>query len=572
MLPCATNRGNCFTRYISIVKDSKCSTLVLRKPPGYWNKLENVQSFLNGLNVKTIREWDAITAQIIREKGGSRLLKKYSLYEIKCLGNINGKNQYFPLEYWNKKENILVFLNEIKDKLKLNTINDWNLITRKEICEFGGEKILKKYSMRELKSFAFPEGEYIFYNEPNQKQPGYWNKKENIQNFLSKLKEKLNLNTIDDWNLLNSNQIKENGGSRLLKIYSLYEIKCFGFPEGKLHFLHESNQKQPGYWDKKENIQNFLSKLKEKLNLQTIDDWNLLNSNQIKENGGDFLLNLYSLYDLKCFGCPEGKNIFKKPIKYKYWNNQENVQNFLEKLKKKLNLQSPNDWNGISIQNIKENGGIGLLNHFSLYDLKCFACPEGKEIFSYHPNKRKSSEYWENEENVQNFLCKLKEKFNLQTMDDWNRISIPQIQSIGGSGLLLKYSKDELINKQFENYSGQILKFKSNRASQRWLFLQIKKLFPGEEIIEDYFHSELSRKTGYPVQFDVFLLSRNIAFEYHGKQHYEDVPAFSQFEMRKYRDSEKEKICADFGIQLIIIPYWWDNNIESLKISINDHK
>ena len=104
------------------------------------------------------------------------------------------------------------------------------------------------------------------------------------------------------------------------------------------------------------------------------------------------------------------------------------------------------------------------------------------------------------------------------------------------------------------------------RSSQRWLFLQVKKLYPHEEIVEDYFHPEISRISGANVQFDIFMIERNIAIEYHGKQHYEDIPSrFSPVETYKHRDVEKQKLCSEHGIQLIVIPYWWDNKLDSLK-------
>ena len=50
------------------------------------------------------------------------------------------------------------------------------------------------------------------------------------------------------------------------------------------------------------------------------------------------------------------------------------------------------------------------------------------------------------------------------------------------------------------------------------------------------------------------------------KQHYEDIPqAFSNVETYQYRDLEKEKLCKEHEILLIVIPYWWDNKLDSLK-------
>ena len=50
-------------------------------------------------------------------------------------------------------------------------------------------------------------------------------------------------------------------------------------------------------------------------------------------------------------------------------------------MKQNLFLNTINDWNSITVNQIKENGGNGLLQKYSLYELKCFACPEGKFVF-----------------------------------------------------------------------------------------------------------------------------------------------------------------------------------------------
>ena len=45
------------------------------------------------------------------------------------------------------------------------------------------------------------------------------------------------------------------------------------------------------------------------------------------------------------------------------------------------------------------------------------------------------------------------------------------------------------------------------------------------------------------------MIERNIAIEYHGKQHYEDIPqAFNSVETYQHRDIEKEKLCKEHGI------------------------
>ena len=539
---------------------------------GYWENSVNIDNFLSKIkekyNLNTPEDWNSITNKHIQSNGGSSLLQKYSMFEIKCMACPEGKSIFTnPPQspgYWESTENILKYLSKIKEKYNLNTPEEWNSITQKHIQSNGGGTLLKKYSLYEIKCMACPEGKSIF-NNPKQSS-GYWDNQENIDKFLTTIKEKYNLITPEDWNLITQKHIQSNGGRGLLSKYSMFELKSMACPEGKSTFTNQS----PGYWESTEKILKYLSKIKEKYNLNTPDDWNSITQKHIQSNGGSTLLKKYSIFEIKCMACPEGKSIFNNPNQSSgYWDNQENIDNFLSKLKQKYKLNTIEDWNSITIKQIQSNGGSSLLPKYSMFEIKCMACPEGKSSFN---NPNQSSEYWENQENIDTFISKIKEKYNLRSPEDWKRFSKNQVIQEGGNGLLTSkmYSKIKIKfeNEVFISFSKLISGTRKGqkRSSQRWLFLQIKKLFPHEEIVEDYFHPEISRISGANVQFDIFMIERNIAIEYHGKQHYEDIPsAFSPAETYKQRDLEKQKLCSEHGIQLIVIPYWWDNKLDSLK-------
>ena len=528
---------------------------------------ESVQNFLALLqqkyNLNSPEDWNSITWKHIQSNGGSRLSSKYSIFELKCMACPEGKSIFNnPPGYWENQENIEKFLSKIKKNYNLNTPEDWNSITKKLIQSNGGSTLLKKYTIFEIKCMACPEGKSIFNKPPLAL--GYWENQENIEKFLLDIKEKYNLNTTEDWNLITKRHIQANGGSRLMLKYSIFDLKCMACPEGKSIFNNPPQLTR--YWDQ-ENIDKFLTKIKEKYNLNSPEDWNSITHKQIQSNGGSTLLSKYSMYDIKCMACPEGKLMFNNPTGY--WENQENIFQFLLEIKEKYNLNSPEDWNLIKRKHIQFNGGRTLLKKYSMFEIKCMACPEGKSTFNNPPQ---APGYWEKQENIDNFLSKIKEKYNLNTPEDWKRFSKNQIIQEGGSGLLsdklqvkVKFETNkatEFIPLSTLLLSGSVQK----RSSQRWLFLQVQKLFPHEEIVEDYFHSEISRISGANVQFDVFMIERNIAIEYHGQHHYEDIPsAFGLGETYKYRDSEKQRLCSEHGIQLIVIPYWWDNKIDSLK-------
>ena len=532
----------------------------------YWENEDNVIQFLEELreqlNLKTSEDWNSITTKIIKNFGGNNLLKKYSLFDLKLMGCPEGKSKLSlpnkPIGYWENEENVLNFINQIKEKFNFETEQDWNSLTYKLIKSNGGSTLLRNYSILELKKLGFPNGNF----SKTIKKIG---KFDDILDFLSYFKQKMNLKTFEDWDSITPKQIKSFGGKHFLNSFSLFDIKCLGFPESKSLFM--SSIKPIGYWDNEDNVKFFLTTLGEKLNLVTADDWNSITVKDIKSNGGTTLLRLYSIYTLKCLGSNYSiHNDLNPRYPAGYWNKDENVLKLLMEIKEKLNFKTPGDWNKLSVQTLLLFGGTStLLRTYSLYQLKCMAFPSGKDIF----DSNKSSEYWEDHNNVQNFLDLLQNTYDLKSEEDWTRLSHQQVLAVGGRGLIKKISLKGIIQRKFPNAKVK-KKSLNKRSSQRWLFLQVQKLFPGEEIIEDYYHSEISRHAGSAIQFDIFLINKSIAIEYNGKQHYEDIPkGFSPLELFKYRDQEKEKICNKFGIRLVIIPYWWDNKLESLRVTLN---
>ena len=531
----------------------------------YWDNKENVniliQKLRTELNLISPKDWNNLTKKQIRTTLGGSLSEKYSIYEIKCMGCPEGKLlfkqpiSYKPQGYWENIDNVKIFLNELKEKMNLNSINDWNKVSAKNILKYGGGSLLEKYSLFDLKLLGCPEGKLIY--KKTNKPVGFWDKKENIEDFIKELRDTYGLKTPKDWNSILRKQIISLGGNGLLNKLSLYQIKILGCPEGKLIYNQPIPSKPVGFWNNQQNVENFLNDIKQKLDLKTIEDWNSVTAKQIHSYGGGSLFVKYSMYDLKCMACPEGKDFFDNPKKPGYWNKVENVYKFLELLRHKLQLKTPEDWNLLHGNDLILLGGSRLLKKYSMYELKCMACPEGNLLFK-QPEKRKLPGFWKNPENVQSSLDMVANELNLNSNEDWERTSKAQIFSVVGSGLN-KANVPQISNKKF-----------IGRSSQRWLFLQVQKIFPGEEIVEDYFHSAISRKTGSPVQFDIFIVKKDIAFEYHGLQHYEDIAGtgFGPLEMYQSRDREKEILCSQFGVQLIVIPYWWDNTLESLKATL----
>ena len=195
---------------------------------------------------------------------------------------------------------------------------------------------------------------------------------------------------------------------------------------------------------------------------------------------------------------------------------------------------------------------------------------EDNKLIEKKEKEKSNKIIWSLEGQVKNFVNKLKTEFNVTKKNDWYRISQSQIEEMGGGGLqahggLLYALKVAFPNEKWNEYH---MKNRSKKSSQRWLIICVQKLLLKYKILEDYENSNLIHKTGWNVQFDVFLPDLNLAIEYNGQHHYEELPTFGPFELMKDRDEEKKRICKENNIILVPIPYWWNRSYQSFEQTI----
>jgi len=148
--------------------------------------------------------------------------------------------------------------------------------------------------------------------------------------------------------------------------------------------------------------------------------------------------------------------------------------------------------------------------------------------------------------------------------------------------LLRDNQKRQIIGNEFIDSVENILREAENilrenhglpRIGEGWLsemtlLRLIESIFPDAQ-----HHFSPSRLT--PQHLDIFVPSKNLAFEYQGKQHYEVVDFFggeASFEKRKHLDDLKMKKCK--SNEVILIHWRYDEPItkELLDIKLNDIK
>ncbi len=96
----------------------------------------------------------------------------------------------------------------------------------------------------------------------------------------------------------------------------------------------------------------------------------------------------------------------------------------------------------------------------------------------------------------------------------------------------------------------------------------------GEKCIADYLKEHniqyeqekrfIDCKDKKPLPFDFYLPQYNKCIEYDGSQHYQPHFGKKNFEQCKKHDQIKDQYCINKGIELIRIPYWNKENIETI--------
>lgn len=109
----------------------------------------------------------------------------------------------------------------------------------------------------------------------------------------------------------------------------------------------------------------------------------------------------------------------------------------------------------------------------------------------------------------------------MQTIEDWNRVTVFDIKKLGGATLLNQYSLSDILRKKFPEYSWDTFKSKNEVAkSHLTIFNYIKEFFPNAgDIFVDYHHPQLQFSNSQAnMQFDIFIPSLNFAFEFQGNE------------------------------------------------------
>ena len=521
------------------------------------------------LNLQSLNDWLKYSQGIIIKYGGKILINKYYAKSMsKLLANI------YPTHPWpfiNQKlkinrfsmENQQKYMENLFYQLKFQRMDDWLSIYPNNFIKYKGKWIIDYYEndMQKLLTSIYPNYCWKF---ENLKIMGKFRSIEYQSSFMDHLFRKFKLKSLDDWINIKKRKIFNSGGKSLINYYyndDYQRLLSTIYPNFPWNFDLK--------FDVKIDLNNlddqrlFMNKLYDSLRLNSLDDFLRVRKILIKENGGTKLLSFYS-YDMK--------KLLSSIYPFHPWKFQElemgireslqsfdNQKLFMEKLFCKLKLKKTNDWLRVTRTQLIHFGARKLLEIYS-YDMK-------KLLLTIYPDhhwefallKYQGPDQFNDITQIKRTKIKfLLEKYYIQSKEDWYRLSLRTGDIKVFTLLKSTYPYDNWDKEKFSN--------RNKKTTQRILFLLLKRIYYTYAVYENFRHPLIL--CDYTLELDVFIPALNLAFEYQGQQHYDDIPhVFGSIELNKIRDQLKEELAKKININTVHIPYWWDRSYSSLLSS-----
>ena len=535
----------------------------------YFKSIENQRLFMGKLyrklKLKKISDFKKISKRKFQINGGQSLYETYYRGDLlSLLSSIYPNYPWYIIE--DEIENIIFNVKDIKVQqnfmenlfyqFKLIDLGDWIYFSQYNIKLYGGKNLLEEYdyNMKILLITIYPNYPWPFLKTKNISMKNFFKSIDNQRQFMSKLYKKFRLKSLEDWKKIKKKDIILAGGKSIVSIYkfSYPNLLISIYPNYPWIFEPPKIQNVVKYFQSFENQQEYMEQLFITLNLKTLDDWLNISNEIIKKNRGMQLLRIYkrmkillrTIYPNYPWKLTFLANKLKKTNQTIILNHRRIIDNLFIKFK----FNELSDWLRIKRNIIWNDGGGRILKRYNK-DLKLI-------LLTFYPNYP-----WDFINNHGSIKIKIKQwiiNYLITKKSDWYRI--PELHTKVYSRLKQFYHDERWEKNLF---------FSRKKLAQRVLFINTQKIYPTLLIIEDYFHPKLICDNN--LQLDIFIPALQLALEYQGEQHYDDLPAAfggNTIDLSIERDELKENLARENSINIIYIPYWWDKSLSSLKSSL----
>ena len=138
-------------------------------------------------------------------------------------------------------------MEEVFQKLRIESPADWQYVTRKQIVDLGGSGLLDYYGgWANALSLVYPDIEWPRHSNRALHEPGFWDDIESVRRFLNQIRDKHDVQCLSEWHQKVSHQtlLAEGASTGLLRYKGVTGLLKAAYPN---HPWSES-RKPPGYW------------------------------------------------------------------------------------------------------------------------------------------------------------------------------------------------------------------------------------------------------------------------------------------------------------------------------------
>lgn len=473
--------------------------------------------------------------------------------------------------YYKSREARIEFLQSLARAHGVEEPEDWLNVTVKDAVDAGGARVLAeyKYSLVSAVKDLLPACQDLASSHGAVSRPsGYWKKQRHRKAFFDEVAKEKGVRELRDWKtVMNKDIRKKRGGGLLLEMYrgSLSAALRDTYVDDQLTVVSTRGRVPATHWESLPNRRAFLEEVSATVGLSHPTQWATVSHSAIQEMGGSGLLKKYGTL----LEAAKATFVEDEALREVKALEDMSAREFLDGFAARNGIHGPDDWARVGERELLKSGGGRFLRGRTVYSLLTEAYPE-QSWMEAQCRPRVASEHWESEDNIREFLDHVKEELRITEKEEWYRISWEQIRSFRGHGLLRKMPLLDALRVAYkeEDWDEEWLNI-HKKSTQRKLKLRVEDLFPSNAVLEDYRdHSALLGPQGKPLELDIYLPEHQLAFEYHGEQHYHEVPFFGPLELTRQRDILKRELCKQQGIKLVEVPYWWDQKLDSLLATV----
>lgn len=512
-------------------------------PAGFWSDQRNATAFFDwlavqlGIEARSALAWGSIPRlqrvrrcsphlrllyQVIKSHGGVSLMAKHGGSPIRALMAAYPHLDWapevvrvLPRDYWDDLPARERFLSRLGVRLGYLQPSDWYRMTRRQLIASGASGLLARYgdSPREVLRSVWPDAEngWLPWRFSSSVR-SFWSHPVRRRQFLDWLRQRLGWGpNLDSLYQLSPQLLHQHGGKSLLRYHAFSTARA-------VQDLYPEHQWQPwrfthaprSTWHDATSLYSFFEWIRaEALNIE-IPQIASFPRDVIKALGGGRFLRahansvpkmLQSAYPNLHLDSQKTSTDLSERSR-PLWADPVRLRRFLDIAAESLMLTDATEWQRVAVSHLRK------LSRSSLG-----AVPLHGLLFAAYP----------------------------EHADLWNQIA-PQLRAQGGK-----------------------------RSTQRRLLAVVRSLFPDAIVLEEAI-LELEKAevvdSESPDQmrmtFDIFLPNLRLALEYQGAQHYADTAVFGPSQLYQERDSAKRLVCAQRGVTMVEVPYWWDGRTEPL--------